>query len=79
MAGLSGPVRSEPPPQLKGVDPVPGSSDDGEVMEATGGNFVPPGVSVGPPLAPSVGSPPNDLSKGLGSWFNEPPGPLRPK
>lgn len=67
MAGLSGPVRNDPPPQLKGVEPVPGSNDEGEVIEATGGSFVPPGVSGGPPLAPSVGSPPNDLSKGFGS------------
>lgn len=66
MAGLRGPVRSEPPPQLKGVFPVPGSSDEGEVMAATGGNFVPPGVSGGPPPAVRL-SPPNDLSKGLGS------------
>lgn len=32
MAGLRGPVRNDPPPQLNGVAPlVPGSSDDGDV------------------------------------------------
>lgn len=72
MAGLKGPVRSEPPPQLKGVVPVPGSKDDGDVMAATGGSLVPPGVS-GAALAPRDGSPvpPKDRSKGFGSWFND--------
>lgn len=70
MAGLKGPVRSEPPPQLNGVFPVPGSSDEGEVMAATGGNLVPPGVSGGAPPAVRL-SPPNDLSKGFGSWVKE--------
>lgn len=40
--------------------PPPGSRDDGDVMEATGGSLVPPGVS---------GAPLNDCSKGLGSRF----------
>lgn len=66
MAGLRGPVRREPPPQLNGVVPVPGSREEGEVMAATGGNLVPPGVS-GAALVASVGSPPKDFSKGFGS------------
>lgn len=46
MAGLSGPVRSDPPPQLNGVAPlVPGSSDEGDANVWTEGNLVPPGVS----------------------------------
>lgn len=65
MAGLSGPVRREPPPQLKGVALVPGSRDEGDVKAATLGSLVPPGVS-GPP-------PPNDCSNGLGSRLREPP------
>jgi len=63
MAGLSGPVRREPPPQLNGVTPVPGRREDGEVRAATDGSFVPPGVS---------GGAPKDCSKGLGSRLNEP-------
>lgn len=66
MAGLRGPVLREPPPQLKGVVPVPGSSDEGDVIAATGGSLVPPGVSGAPLVAKGV-SPPNDFSKGLGS------------
>ena len=66
MAGLRGPVRSEPPPQAKGVTPVPGRRDDGEVRAATEGNLVPPGVSGAPPV-------PKDCSKGLGSRLNDPP------
>jgi hypothetical protein len=32
MAGLKGPVRSDPPPQLNGVAPVvPGSNEEGDV------------------------------------------------
>lgn len=65
MAGLRGPVRNEPPPQLKGVGVVPGRREDGEVRAATGGSLVPPGVS-GPP-------PPKDCSNGLGSRLREPP------
>lgn len=68
MAGLRGPVRREPPPQLKGVTPLPGSNDDGDVRAATEGSLVPPGVS-------GAGAP-KDCSKGLGSRFKEPPGPL---
>lgn len=69
MAGLRGPVRREPPPQLKGVTPLPGSSDDGDVRAATEGSLVPPGVS-------GAGAP-KDCSKGLGSRFKEPPGPVK--
>lgn len=65
MAGLRGPVRSEPPPQVKGVDVEPWRRADGEVKAATEGSFVPPGVS-GP-------LPPKDCSKGLGSRLREPP------
>lgn len=65
MAGDSGPVLREPPGQLKGVVPVPGNKDEGDVIAATGGSLVPPGVSG----APRVGSPPlpKDFSKGFGS------------
>lgn len=72
MAGLKGPVLREPPPQLNGVFPFPGSSDEGEVKEATLGNFVPPGVSTVPAAAPVPLLPPvpNDCSKGLGSRLN---------
>jgi len=62
IAGLSGPVRSEPPPQVKGVTPVPGRREDGDVREATDGSLVPPGVS---------GAPPNDCSKGFGSKLRD--------
>lgn len=61
-------MRNEPPPQLKGVTPVPGRSDEGDVSAATGGSFVPPGVSGAPP-------PPKDCSNGLGSRLKSPPPP----
>lgn len=64
MAGLRGPVRSEPPPQLNGVALGPGKRDEGDVKAATEGNLVPPGVS---------GAPPKDCSKGLGSRLRDPP------
>jgi hypothetical protein len=66
IAGLSGPVLSEPPPPQNGVPPVPGRSDEGDVNAATGGSLVPPGVSGGAP-------PPKDCSNGLGSRLNDPP------
>lgn len=66
MAGLRGPVRNEPPPQLNGVLLLPGRSEEGEVSDATEGNLVPPGVSG--PLPP-----PNECSKGLGSRLRDPP------
>lgn len=69
MAGLRGPVRNEPPPQLNGVAAVPGSNDEGEVREATEGSLVPPGVS-GPP-------PPKDCSNGLGSRLRDPTGVVK--
>jgi len=65
MAGLNGPVLREPPPQLNGVTPLPGSSDDGDVRAATDGSLVPPGVSGAPPL--------KDCSNGLGSRLRDPP------
>lgn len=64
MAGLRGPVRREPPPQLKGVALLPGKREDGDVRAATEGSLVPPGVS-GP-------LPPKDCSKGFGSKLREP-------
>jgi hypothetical protein len=66
MAGLSGPVLRDPPPQLNGVLPLPGKRDEGDVKAATLGNLVPPGVStvlVAVPLPPV----PNDCSNGFGS------------
>ncbi len=72
MAGLRGPVRKEPPPQLNGVAPPAGSSDEGDVRLATGGSLAAaaPGVSgVAPP-------PPKDCSKGFGSRLKDPPGGL---
>lgn len=65
MAGLKGPVRNEPPPQLKGVELPPGRSEDGDVNDATEGSLVPPGVSGPPP-------PPKDCSKGFGSRLRDP-------
>lgn len=67
IAGLSGPVRSELTPQLKGVVAPPGRSDEGDVNAATDGSLVPPGVS-GAPGAPK------DCSKGLGSRLRDPAG-----
>ncbi len=68
MAGLRGPVRKDPVPQLNGVaPPPPGRSDDGDVRAATEGSLVPPGVS---------GAPPKDCSNGLGSRLRDPPGGL---
>ncbi len=64
MAGLSGPVRSEPPPQANGV--LPGSREDGDVRAATDGSLVPPGPGV------SGGAPPKDCSKGFGSRLSDP-------
>lgn len=64
IAGLSGPDRKDPPGQLNGVVPLPGTKADGDVMAATGGSFVPPGVS---------GGAPNDCSNGLGSRLRDPP------
>lgn len=72
MAGLSGPARRElPPPQLKGVPDPPASIAEGDVRDATGGSFVPPGVSGAP--GPRRGSPPplKDFSKGFGSWVSD--------
>src|ERR1700761_7504161 len=68
MAGLRGPVLSEPPPQGNGVTPVPGRREDGDVRAATEGSLVPPGVSGAAP-------PPKDCSKGFGSRLNDPPAP----
>lgn len=59
IAGLNGPVRSDPP-QLNGVVP-PGRRGAGDVRAATEGNVcVPPGVSLVPPPA-------KECSKGFGS------------
>jgi hypothetical protein len=62
MAGLSGPVRREPPPQANGV--LPGRREDGDVRAATDGSLVPPGVSGAAPLL-------NDCSKGFGSRLSD--------